>query len=250
LEIASTFDEFSHGWGPPLLPPRSDLENFDVLVIIPDHTLHMLPIHLISWEDGEFLATTHALTFSSSGTLFARCVDRNRARTDQALRRKSKSEEDTTTSPKQKSRPCIGYAKDTLTEKNAAYLNLARNFMEMFVEQKMTVARTALRASIERYRSQNRDPVICIVSHGYYDTGRPANSGMLLAGVRGVTTWKTMTTVLEDKAQGSQVRDLPFAEVPIHLEPQMPIADALSPWPWADIPEFMTAAEMEIDFQV
>src|SRR5690348_2883007 len=55
--ISGVFHDFAYQWGQELLPPYEYLKPFNVLVIIPHHTLHGLPLHMI-WleEENEFLA--------------------------------------------------------------------------------------------------------------------------------------------------------------------------------------------------
>jgi len=55
-----------------LLPPYRYLNPFDILVIIPHHTLHGIPLHMI-WlvSAHEFFATAHGITYCSSSPPFS-----------------------------------------------------------------------------------------------------------------------------------------------------------------------------------
>src|SRR5436309_9729219 len=49
-KVTTVFHNFSFNWGKYLLPPLESLSPFDILVIIPHHTLHGLPFHAV-WQE-------------------------------------------------------------------------------------------------------------------------------------------------------------------------------------------------------
>jgi hypothetical protein len=71
---------FAEDWGRALLPPTALDGSADVLVIVPHALLHGLPLHLVHDDTGAPLGTRIGITYASSLSQFARCVERNASR--------------------------------------------------------------------------------------------------------------------------------------------------------------------------
>ncbi len=187
---SAVFRDFAYGWGRELLPPYDCLKPFDILVIIPHHTLHSLPLHMI-WleEEQEFLATAHGITYCSSATLFTRCVDRNALRRDDLSTWEFFTEEDR--APTAPAPPTFGISvgRDVKGAQSAQYEQLAKTFAGHFDEEQFQFLGSVVkldRNMIKQPRSQQgwtaTWEVICIVCHGHYDAAFPDNSGLFVEG--------------------------------------------------------------------
>jgi CHAT domain-containing protein len=255
-ELARVYQDFCHAWGCELLPPPKELRPFDVLVIIPHQFIHGLPLHLVSLGD-DFLATTHGVAYCSSGTLFARCVERNRARQSDASdwvfdesagENESTGEDDNQPSkrvPPRRRRPHLAgpqrvvyYGVDVLTRKDAAYRELAASFASHFPTAVRASSRDEVKDAL--YPSfPSRPDAICIICHGYYDPVSADRSGLLVAGRRGV---RSMRNIRVHRDTILRVKDHPFAEIPLHLDPTHPDSAATGIFD----PETLTVGELKV----
>lgn len=187
---AAIFHDFAYQWGQQLLPPYRYLKPFDVLVIIPHHTLHGIPLHMIWLDEAQqFLATAHAITYCSSATLFTRCVDRNPLRKGDLSAWEFFTTGDGT--PCAPAPPAFGMSvgRDVKGKQSAQYEQLAQTFAHHFDPQQFRFVGSGVKADrniIKHPRSQEgwaaTWEVICIVCHGHYDAAFPENSGLLLEG--------------------------------------------------------------------
>ena len=185
---------FSHGWGRELLPPATWLADLDVLIIIPHHVLHGVPLHIVVPDHKDALAVTHGISYCSSATLFARCVARNAAR----MARNSK-------------RKCAVGSIDILTGKNDQYRGLASSFASHFGEPAWIDSRSQLKDFLVPGKAAD---VLCIVCHGFHDLGSALRSGLGLADRYGVSSLRNIM-VHEDSV--IRIRDWPFAELPVAI---------------------------------
>ena len=188
-------EEFSHGWGRGLLPPWDAIADKDVLIIVPHDLLHGVPLHLVKpTATDAFLATSHGISYCSSGTLFRRCVQRNAARRGRPL----------------EPRRCATLGVDVLTDKDDDYRGLADAFGRHFVAPLRLETRTELKDHLDP-RVPTAVDVFCVVCHGYPDGTEPRQSGLLLKDSSGVTSFRGVRVHGD---QYLQFRDWPFGTVP------------------------------------
>lgn len=189
---AAVFHDFAYRWGRELLPPYEYLQPFDILVIIPHHTLHGLPLHMI-WleEEHTFLATAHAITYCSSATLFTRCVDRNPLRQLDLSTWEFFTQGDGLPTAPAPPEFGVSVGRDVKGDQSAHYERLAQTFASHFDPQRFRFLGPQVKADrnvIKHPRSEEgwaaTWEVICIVCHGHYDAAFPDNSGLLLEGER------------------------------------------------------------------
>jgi hypothetical protein len=232
LAPPAAFRDFADGWGRRLLPPGAALGRFDVLVIIPHHALHGLPLHAVRTEPGgPPLGALCGIAYCSSATLLARCTARNRAReSDPSAWQFALGAEETVAAP-DAPRRCVGTGADIIAGHSDVYADLARGFAERFAEP--TVFPLATRAAVKiRLKREPRWQAVCIVSHGYCDPVLPDRSGLLLErDEMGVV----IRPIPLHRGQYYDFRDLPFAPLPTAIEePSRPA-------------ELMTAGELGVD---
>ncbi|NGZ95323.1 MAG: hypothetical protein CV089_04180 [Nitrospira sp. WS110] len=210
-------ERFASEWGKSLLPPSDVLQQFDVLVIVQDHSLHRLPFHVVHLEGEEDpLGVTRGVTYCSSGTLFCHAVSRNVARNGEAARPAK----------------CIAVAEDVLHDRAAAYRMVAQNFAEFFAEFKLSdysLSRTTIK--------QASPGVLCIVCHGQYDEIDPSNGGLLLNNKLGWGSGLERPIVLGNGAV-CNFRDLPFRFPPLNVDAHPKYT-----------PEFLTVDELKVDVE-
>jgi CHAT domain-containing protein len=231
-ENQAIFEEFAYEWGHQLLPPAEHLQSFDILVVVPHYALHGLPLHAIWLPDRQqFLATAFGVTYCSSGTLFARCVDRNVVRRFDLSRWEFSLEGVATGAPVPPQR-CVSVGVDVLGEQNEQYLRVAKTFADPFQDPFVGASRLSSRLYFKN-RLFGADPweVICLVCHGYYDTVMSANSGLLLETRRGIYRERTIPLY---RGTRYDFRDLPFTHPPAAVEPRREA-------------ELMTVGELKVD---
>jgi hypothetical protein len=180
-ERSRLLQSFSAGWGRKLLPPFEALAQFDILVLIPHHTLHALPLHAI-WieEEDASLAVCRGVTYCPSATLFTRCVQRNTARRVDCAEWLPGDASTPPVSAPPLPRLCAGIAIDASDGKDESYKRLGELFGSHF---EACNGPSIPRLMIKRpYSPDCRDATtydaIYFVCHGYYDPLRPANSGV------------------------------------------------------------------------
>jgi CHAT domain-containing protein len=244
-QCAKVIQDFAEGWGRQLLPPADALRPFDVLIIVPHHFLHGVPFHLVSC-DKEPLATSHGVAYCSSSTLLARCIERNRARQFDMRLWTFPSDNDDSPSEGPPVISCLSCGVDILTDKDAAYRELAHAFSAQFSNQANATHRNEIKGALATARSTETEhpawvhpDAICLVCHGYYDPARADQSGLLLAGRRG--TMRTQSVRVHGDTL-LRINDLPFAEVPLRLDPVQPQS---APFGLFD-PEVLTTSELRV----
>jgi hypothetical protein len=217
FERAKVVRSFSEGWGRQLLPPVGALRAFDIVVLVPHHFLHGVPLHVVKLGE-EPLAAVCGVAYCSSGTLFARCVERNRARHFDARTWTFPTGHDDAKPNGPPLRTCVSYGVDVLTGNDANYRELASAFARQFPEQAVASSRATVKIRLRADREAG-DPcpdAICLVCHGFFDDTTSDRSGLLLAGPVGTGTLLGIR-LHGDKVQ--RIRDLPFGEIPAHLDP-------------------------------
>ncbi|MFQ5906715.1 MAG: CHAT domain-containing protein [bacterium] len=224
------FNAFSFEWGKELLPPFAYLEPFDVLVIIPHHTLHSLPFHTV-WieEEKQFLATSLGMTYCSSGTLLTRCIDRNLARKSDLAVWEFALDEDGPVAGPDPPRRCVGIGADIIGDKTEDYRGLAESFTSYF-DDPITFPLASRHIKI-RLTGDERWETLCIVCHGHYDSATSDNSGLLLeqdpVGI-------AMRPIFLHRGTYYDFRDLPFKYLPVEVEASREA-------------ELMTVSELKVD---
>ena len=235
-ERAQLLQSFSAGWGRKLLPPFEAIAQFDVLVLIPHHTLHALPLHAI-WieEENASLAVCRGVTYCSSATLFTRCAQRNAARRVDCAAWLPGDEHTPPVSAPPLPRLCAGIAGDAWDGKDELYRGLGERFGSHF---EASNGPDMMRFGIKRpYRVGSPKPstydAIYFVCHGYYDPIQPLNSGLLVINPLPGTTERAIQL---PGGEYAFFRDLPFRELPREIVPR---SDAYA--------EMMTIAELQVE---
>ncbi|MGQ0569515.1 MAG: CHAT domain-containing protein [Armatimonadota bacterium] len=228
--------EFTEGWGKDLLPPPVAESPPDVLVIVPHTMLHDVPIHLVRCgQAGEPLCCTVGITYSSSQTLFVRCVGRNPARAANP----DFWTFDGNSTPQAHPLPATmkAGAADVLTGQHNAFLELAgalapffRGDVIVFGQEGFAYSRTAVKAA---FRGEPPD-VLCVVAHGYVDPQNHRFSGLMIqrddVGV-------TRRAIPLHGGRYFDFRDPPLRDFPTSVRAACPA-------------EVLTSAELEIDAHI
>jgi hypothetical protein len=236
-ERAHSLESFSTGWGRKLLPPYEAITGFDVLVLIPHHTLHALPLHAI-WieEEKTSLAICRGVTYCSSATLFVRCAQRNAARQIDGAEWRSGTAGTPPVSAPPPPRLCAGIGGDAWDGKDESYKKLGKLFGSYFEEcngpevERFSIKRPYRVGSKERPSTYDAIYMVC---HGYHDPVQSVNSGLLVGRRFPGTTERAI------ELPGSRFvyfRDLPFREIPREITPR-PDANA----------EMMTIGELKVE---
>jgi CHAT domain-containing protein len=237
---AAEVRQFADEWGKSLLPPADALRRFDVLLIVPHHFLHGVPLHLVK-IDTDSLAITHGVAYCSSATLLERCSARNAARRFDPGAWTFPFEGDGTPAAGPPLKTCRSCTADILTNKSDAYDELGRAFSSYFPTSTFVHGRDELKqALLPQNRTEGAShaivapDVLCVVCHGHVDARHIERSGLLLrrsdAGVVNLTNVHVHDTTI-------RIRDHPFAEIPVRLEPNVPAGVE---------PEMMTSAELQV----
>lgn len=202
------FEFFACDWGRQLIPPPPFLDEFDVLVVIPHHTLHGCPLHAVVYGDTP-LGCVLGVTYNPSVTLLEQCMARNKSRRGRL---------DSIQADRNELR-CLSLAADVTGRQKDLYAEVARSFAEHFKTQRM-LSDAAGRAAIKNLTGGNEQldiresyDVLCLVSHGYLDRSDPQNSGILLNSPMSLLHGQSMRSVYLD-GEAYVFRDLPFTHVP------------------------------------
>jgi CHAT domain-containing protein len=230
----ATFQDFSFGWGRQLLPSDDALKAYDVLVIIPHHSLHGLPLHTI-WVNQGFLATSHGVTYCSSGTLFRRCVDRNPIRQgDLSTWRYAVGENEGALGPSPPA-TCLSASLDVKEFHSAQYRALAETFARHFADARVGDAeRPFLKLPLVSQKLGRE--VMCIVCHGHYDRTHPDNSGLLVAFHTESPLGHMSFPVSLGEGEVYHFSDLPFTYFPFELHSEAGIE-----------PDIISVAELKVE---
>jgi len=205
---------FSEEWGRRLLPPDDELRSFDILTIIPQHTIYGVPLHAVRTEDGAFVGTRHGVSYCSSGSLLRLAASRNVARN---------------TSSETPPRSCFALIGDVIHGRTDLYRPVVTTF-----EQFLDVDPQCEGMPRERLKNSSSD-VIAVICHGHYDDIEPRNSGLLLDHRRDGFN-SSMRPIVLGNGTVASFRDYPFRFPPPFLDPD---PEAL--------PEILTVDELKVD---
>jgi len=234
--VVPNLRDFIDNWGRQLLPPKSWLEDIDVLVIVPQGDIHGIPLHLVLC-DHQPLGALVGITYSSSMSLMSRCMSRNPVRKGNLA--SWIFEEDRHPQYLQKTLTAIVGGVDVLGDKNNIFKDIITEIVEyakgevlnfsskdstMFSEFSRNCLKTA-------FRCTNKANILCVAAHGYIDFNNHRMSGLLLARDRvGIA----LRNIPLHGGRYFDFRDLPLRDLPVELQPSI---DA----------EVLTSAELEID---
>jgi hypothetical protein len=158
----SQLDQFVQGWGRRLLPAEILHDPPDVLVLVPHAALHLLPLHLVSADDGMALACHSGITYSSSLSLFCRNAIRNRARQRETI----------------ETRKAAGGGTDVSRLGNKKFRQLAEIVLGEFSGSRVSAPMG--RFEVKKAMRDDSCGVVCIVAHGFVDPDQHRDSGLLL----------------------------------------------------------------------
>jgi CHAT domain-containing protein len=154
----------------------------------------------------------------------ARCVERNRARQFDARSWTFPLGNEVASPDGPQVSTCLGCGVDVLTDKDEAYRALAEVFVKQFPKGAIVTSRSEIKNALNVHRPTMAESAyvqpdaICLVCHGYINMARADQSGLLLAGRRGEIFMRNVHV----HGAPMKVNDLPFAEVPLRLEPVQP----------------------------
>jgi hypothetical protein len=152
-------ETFASDWGRGLLPPAVLESPPDVLVLVPNGLLHVLPLHLVRTNAGFPLACESGVAYSGSMSLFCRCAMLNPARMGVAV-----------------SAPvAVGGGVDVLRG-DAGFDWLASEVLRRFGAESSGCTRYMAKFALQRDASA----VVCLVAHGYADPHQQRASGLLV----------------------------------------------------------------------
>jgi hypothetical protein len=223
---ASIVRDFCQGWGRELIPPGDQIRRFDVLVVVPHHWMHGVPLHLVECYKSGPLGRVQGIAYCSSATQFERCAERNRARMSDPHRWTFPVGNDTATVSGPPVTTCLSYGVDVLTDQDPAYRKLAEVFANRFPDKAIATARPEVKNALdESHRIATaktewvHPDVICLVCHGYCDNAVVYRSGLLLATRLGGVSMRNVRVHGDTMLR---VQDHPFAEIPLRLDPKRP----------------------------
>jgi len=204
-----TLQDFSINWGRTLLPPIQSLESYEVLVVVPHHSLHSIPTHAI-WipECQTFLGHRFAIAYCPSPTQFVRCTYRNRARMHKRHWTFGLGEDGGVDAPDPPD-TCFSVGCDALTGHDDLYRSAASSFAAHF--RTSDVCRLVDRPIVKQMINGGRFPVLCFVCHSYFDPEFPWYSGLVLTTSPGL---EMQEPVLLDQGLALFYRHLPFRLFP------------------------------------
>ena len=236
--------DFAERWGSGLLPPQDALSPYEVLLIVPHHFLHGVPLHLVK-HAGKVLATTYGISYCSSATLLHHCAERNKARRFDARTWTFPMDGDGADASGPLVETCLSCGIDVLTDKNAAYHELAHAFANQFPEHGIAWTREDVKHALDpthRGVGESRHvapDVLCLVCHGHRDANYVERSGLLLTGRPGA---RSMRSVRVHRDTVLSFQDHPFYEIPLRLEPVRPSTGPPGPFE----PEMLTTGELRV----
>ena len=235
-ELSDALHSFSADWGRRVLPPTELLAEYDVLVIVPHHFLHDVPMQVVrTGEADECTGNRFGISYCSSATLFERTVDRNPARADGVADWLFPLADGASEGAPKPPERCSALGMDVLFG-NARYRELAQACASHFPDCYLVPSRNELKSPAV----QGAD-VICLVCHGVMNEQRHDESGLLLAGRRGI---QSELTLWLHQGEWFSFRDLPFSYVP----PQLDVAPEFQAGPL--LPELMTIGEVRTSLEI
>ncbi|MFI7405962.1 CHAT domain-containing protein [Streptomyces sp. NPDC049541] len=230
-ELTKTLRSFSQDWGRRLLPASELLAGYDILVIIPHHFLHDLPLQVVFIGDAdECLGNRFGISYCSSATLFERAVSRNPARVGGMAGWRFPLADGLPENAFETPNSCCAAGVDVLGG-DLRYAELAKACADRFAKGQVMRSRDQLKSS-----SAKEADVICLVCHGVTDVRDHDNSGLLLTG----RPFGPYTEISLHLGEPFAFRDLPFSYLPpqLELEPQFQAHPLLA--------QLMTIAEVKM----
>jgi len=230
-ELTEALHGFSADWGRRLLPPPEVLAGYDVLVVVPHHFLHDLPLQVVRTGDAdECIANRFGVSFCSSATLLQRAAGRNPARADGVAQWRFPLTAGAGGSDGAPDPPalCCALGVDVLGG-DARYGELARSCAGHFPDRRLIMSRDGLKSPVVRQAD-----VICLVCHGVTNAQEHDDSGLLLVAQPGSRSELTIALHL---GQPFFFRDLPLR----YLPPQLEVAPQFQS---GQQPELMTITEV------
>jgi CHAT domain len=187
-------ERFASGWGARLLPPPETFAGVDVLVVLPQHLLHGVPLHLIRLPGGKMLGDACGISYCPSAALLRLCMSRNAARLADYLPPAT----------------CLSVAGDVLGDQTAAYREVVAAFAE-FLDVRPSDGPLA-----RPHLKECTDDVAVVVTHGHYDEVDPANCGLLIDRENAAVMLERR--IMFSDGQYGLFRDMPFHYPPLFLE--------------------------------
>jgi hypothetical protein len=222
--------EFAQAWGRELLPPPALAEEVDVLVVIPHSLLHGLPLHVVETDLGVPLGKACGVTYASSQTLFARCVERNAARRLDPNGWAFDAGDGAEAAGHFTPTSFQGGGCDVISGEDEAFVDIAAGAAaRVGVEFKPFDDFRYSRIAAKAMWRKNPPEIQCIVAHGYLDAEDHRFSGLLLGRDPGVLH-----------------RPLRIREEVVHF-PDWPLRALPKSVPAALAAEILTAAELQIE---
>jgi hypothetical protein len=235
-ELSNALHSFSVDWGRRLLPATELLAGYDVLVVVPHHFVHDLPLQVVRIGDAaECLGNRFGISYCSSATLFERAVDRNPARAGGVAEWLFPLSGGVPIGAPGPPGRCCALGVDVLGG-DSRYRELAEACAGLFPDRSLLLGRDQLKSRVV----QDAD-VICLVCHGVMNEQEHDESGLLLRGRRGIRSELTLRLHL---GQWFSFRDLPFSYVP----PQLDVAPEFQADPL--LPELMTISEVRTFLEI
>jgi hypothetical protein len=209
------FDRFAGDWGATLLPPELMVTGLDVLVVIPHHLLHGLPIHAVLMGD-QPIAAQYGVTYCSSLRLLLHAMGHN------PLRVHRPSWEFTLEGPATplgRDRTCVVYSGDVVSSR-PEYEQLAESFCAHFDtsfrvgSDDVTAGTVDTRGWFKVVAPHAKFRIFCAVCHGFADETTPSLSGLLVG--TGPDVRSSFPLNLKDDVS-FRIRDWPFRMPPAEL---------------------------------
>ena len=152
-------EAFASEWGRALLPPAVLESPPDVLVLVPNGFLHVLPLHLVRTNDGRPLICESGVAYSSSMSSFCRSAQLNPARNAGGGRVPA----------------AAGGGVDVLRG-DTGFARLASKVLTRFGVEENRCTRYSAKGALQGEAST----VVCLVAHGYPDRHEHHASGLLV----------------------------------------------------------------------
>jgi hypothetical protein len=180
-------DRFVYEWGPALLPPGLADAGLDVLVIVPHHFLHGVPVHALRLGSSP-LAVQMGVSYCSSISVMEHSMGRNPCRLGPAWDFALSDGETSHLLSGPPERRCVSYGGDVVTGM-PGYQEVADSFSAHFSGclninpyVGSITPRVSARSALKLLVGDTDFRVVCVVCHGFVDDVMPELSGLLVGG--------------------------------------------------------------------